>query len=231
MTQERWLAMPGYEGRYEVSDRGRVRSFAKNTQEPVIKKQRKDERGYWRTCLAEPGRQRYRLVYPLVLRAFGGPRPPGMECAHLDGDKDNNAIENLAWVTHAENMRQASEHGTCARGERTPNSKLTAEAVLQIRAAAGITPTRELAKRFGVKIECIQRVLSGRRWKHVEWPPGCSAAAWKAACARKLNEDSVREIRKLRGEGIAVREIGDRFGVDHRHIYGVLSGRIWGSVT
>jgi HNH endonuclease len=55
--------------------------------------------------------KRFRL-HSLVLECFVGPRPPGMECRHLDGNPSNNALENLAWGTRSENRADQVRHGT-----------------------------------------------------------------------------------------------------------------------
>ena len=72
-------------------------------------------------------------VNRLILFAFVGPAPPGKECRHLDGNKDNNCLENLLWGTRAENIRDAIRHGTFPRGERSGHAKISDEAVTKIR--------------------------------------------------------------------------------------------------
>ena len=113
---EKWLPVVGHEGRYEVSDRGRVRSLDRlNARGQKIKgrilKERPLPNGRPRVSIAAGGRAVDAYVYHLVLDAFIGPRPQGMECLHWDDDPTNNTLENLRWGTRADNMRDMSRNG------------------------------------------------------------------------------------------------------------------------
>ena len=73
-----------------------------------------------------------RYVHQLVLEAFVGPRPEGMESRHFpDRDPANNRVENLSWGTHQQNIRDQKVHGTDNSGERNGQVKLTASMVKQ----------------------------------------------------------------------------------------------------
>jgi hypothetical protein len=95
--EERWLPVVGYEGFYEVSDQGRVRSRyrvlkqARNTQKRLI------------VCLSKQNKARVRLVHHLVLEAFVGLRPSGTEACHWNDIADDNRLANLRWDTHEAN--------------------------------------------------------------------------------------------------------------------------------
>jgi hypothetical protein len=140
---ERWLPVVGYEEWYEVSDRGRVRSL-----DPVARGRHKPGMilspfltvGYPSVTLWPRQRdgngkpiKRTSLIHDLMLTAFVGPRPPGMECCHEDDVKTNNVLGNLSWGTSLDNkadMRRNGGHGntkkvTCKRGHRlvVPNLK------------------------------------------------------------------------------------------------------------
>lgn len=97
---ERWLPIPGHEGRYEVSDQGRIRN-AKNGRVRIL---RKDRRGYPRTVLLVNGNPVSVAAHRAVLSAFD-PRPDWkqMHVNHKDGEPSNNALSNLEWCTNAEN--------------------------------------------------------------------------------------------------------------------------------
>ncbi|MDE2095631.1 MAG: HNH endonuclease [Patescibacteria group bacterium] len=89
---------------------------------------------YRQVCLVDgSGNKKYSLVHRLVLEAFIGPCPPGMECRHLNGNRSDNRLENLCWGTRIENVEDKRKHGTILRGEMNPNAKLTADTVIQIR--------------------------------------------------------------------------------------------------
>lgn len=124
-AEEVWAVVAGYSGRYEVSNFGRVRSFNRKgpkgflNSEPKILKANITKHGYADHTLFLPGGKRTRKsVARLVLEAFVGPCPDGLEAAHLDGDRLNNNADNLAWKTHLENIRDKYDHGTMFYGVR-----------------------------------------------------------------------------------------------------------------
>ncbi len=121
---ERWRPVVGYEGAYEVSDLGRVRSLDRVT----------DRGRKWRGRMMSPcplqndyvivtlwreGKQRSPLVHRLVLAAFVGPAPDGHEALHRDGNRANNQLSNLAWGTHSENEYDKVSHGTHRQASKT----------------------------------------------------------------------------------------------------------------
>jgi hypothetical protein len=166
---EVWKAIPGFEGAYEVSDQGRVRSldriltspnarrgFPKRLRGRVLKGQ-KHSGGYEQVGLSGE----LHLVSWLVLTVFRGPRPLGMESCHNDGDKWNNTLKNLRWGTHVENCDDRRTHGTNCDGERNASCKLTIAEVAAIRASEGVKTRRNLSEEFGVSESQIGRILRG----------------------------------------------------------------------
>lgn len=127
MSSERWLPVIGHPG-YEVSDLGQVRSLDRQMAQlsslgvsysrvlrgqllrPLVQKS-----GYQKVTVA--GRT-YR-VHVLVMRAFVGPCPDGMEVCHWDGNKSNNQLENLRYDTRSENGRDAVRHGSNPSSAKT----------------------------------------------------------------------------------------------------------------
>lgn len=118
---ERWAPVRGWEGRYEVSDQGNVRSLdhtVRNRYASYVRKggplknHAKDGHGGHHQVRIGGRSGRWRTVHQLVLEAFVGPIPPGMEVRHLNGDPTDNRLENLAYGTHSENMRDRLAHGT-----------------------------------------------------------------------------------------------------------------------
>lgn len=114
---ENWLPIPGFEGRYEVSDQGRVRSLASGT--PRLVSTRIGFGGYRRVTLYLNGRRWHRTVHVLVALAFIGPRPDGMEVRHLDGDQLNNCRSNLTYGTPTENHLDTVRHGRNPSANKT----------------------------------------------------------------------------------------------------------------
>lgn len=121
---EIWKPIPGYEGQYEVSDQGRVRSLDRT----ITNSKGVTSRLTGRTLRSSPTKAGYpivqippkkRYVHRLVLEAFIGSCPQGMECRHLDGNPSNNRLDNLVWGTHSENNRDIVTHGKHNYGSRT----------------------------------------------------------------------------------------------------------------
>lgn len=112
MTVERWLPVPGYEGLYEVSDQGHVRSVPRHGTRGGALRPWLDRKGYAMVRLYRGARQKGLSTHRLVLLAFVGPPGPGQQCRHLDGDSSNNRLANLAWGTRSENARDRVRHGT-----------------------------------------------------------------------------------------------------------------------
>jgi hypothetical protein len=109
-----------------------------------------------------------RLVHHLVLEAFTGPCPPGLQARHLDGNPANNRPGNLVWGTQSENEQDKVRHGTDNRGERSWRAKLTEETVHLIRAliARGVQK-RRIAAGLRVSVSAVEYVGTGGRWGHV----------------------------------------------------------------
>ena len=120
---ENWKPVPGYEGCYEVSDRGSVRSLdrvardGKRLRGQAIAPWQMPS-GHLRVGLTRNGIKRTLKVHRLVLLAFVGPPPTGMEVLHRDGDPTNNTLENLRWGTKSENSRDQLAHGTHAEARK-----------------------------------------------------------------------------------------------------------------
>lgn len=127
--KEKWLPVVGWEGLYEVSDLGRVRSLDRVIVERGTGTVRQvkgrimkatPHEGWVSVTLSRGGRnKRYAKVHHLVLEAFVGPRPAGMEGCHNYGDFRDNRLESLRWDTPSENMRDQVRHGTHHWAKRT----------------------------------------------------------------------------------------------------------------
>lgn len=172
---ERWLPVVGYEGRYEVSDLGRVRSVPR-----VVHTRARwgaQVRHYPSKILSHHLNKGYPMVrlggggptvqvHVLVLEAHVGPRPPGFEACHGDGVRDNNALTNLRWASRKENQADRIRHGTDQFGERNATAKLTWAQVDEMRAlsATGVSQ-RVLAANFGVHVMTVNAIVHGRVWR------------------------------------------------------------------
>ncbi len=117
---ERWRDIPGWEGYYRVSDLGCVESVERivpNGDKMMTVRQRflrplPNNNGYEQVQLYGDGKRSRQLVSRLVLLAFVGPCPEGMEVCHNDGDKRRNHLQNLRYGTSSENKLDMARHGT-----------------------------------------------------------------------------------------------------------------------
>lgn len=121
---ENWRPVSGYEGAYEVSDQGRVRSLDRIARDGKRLRGRVLRpfvmpTGHVRAVLVKDGVRRTLKVHRLVLQAFVGPAPEGTEALHRDGNAGNNTLSNLRWGTKSENSRDQIAHGTHPFASRT----------------------------------------------------------------------------------------------------------------
>lgn len=125
-TDEIWKDIPGWEGLYQASSLGRIKSLERRqphrggcapariqVRKARILRPGRHPKGYLivALCATHIGRppKTYR-AHRLICEAFHGPCPEGHECAHNDGTRDNNAAANLRWATHAENIADKAIH-------------------------------------------------------------------------------------------------------------------------
>ena len=109
---EQWRPVVGFEGLYEVSDRGNVRGFRPRALELTRDR-------HYRVKLTRQGVLKGHLVHVLVLEAFVGPRPPGLIACHNNGDGLDNRVENLRWDTRSANGIDAVLHGDNRNSAKT----------------------------------------------------------------------------------------------------------------
>jgi len=181
--KEEWRSVVGFNGAYQVSNFGRVRSLDRVICRPPsgeVKIRGRTLRGspsnhgYPRVSLTQPGRKRKeKTVHRLVAQAFLS-SVAGKPCInHKDGDKKNNVVSNLEWCTHAENMHHAGRvlevlAGRSGPGEQSPAAKLkeTEVRVIKRRLINGETPA-VIAQDYPVGSTAISEIRAGRSWRHV----------------------------------------------------------------
>lgn len=165
----RWI--PGFEGHYKVTDQGVVISTKRKTQATMKLWPRRD--GYLQVQLRMRGRANNRLVHTLVASAFIGAPPDGQEVNHIDGNKQNNGLENLEYVSKSANMKHAFSRGLrCTAGELHPRRKLSREVVSEIRQE--ILRERQSGRKYGVLVSIqknyglsrntVRRIAEGTHW-------------------------------------------------------------------
>lgn len=172
---ETWLPILGYEGIYEVSNLGNIRSLDRYRHGGgfILGRAMKTSTtmGYPYFNASKDGVCNPMYVHFAVASAFLGARESGKQINHKDGNKRNNCVDNLEYVTPSENMSHAIEHSLNRvpkpdnRGERHGMSKLSNAQVLEIKndLIAG-EPVKEIAQKYNVSKSTIHDIKSGRTW-------------------------------------------------------------------
>jgi hypothetical protein len=176
LEKETWKDIPDYEGYYQVSNLGRVKSLSRFLNVISNKKRKTTERllipifgdnGRFHVSLCKERKIWQPPVGKLVLLAFIGRPFKGTECCHgPDFDPTNNRLENLRWGTHSENMLDKVKNGTDCRGEKCKLSKLTWEKVHEIRTLHFVEKftRKQLAKMFSVDKCTIGKIVTYKTW-------------------------------------------------------------------
>lgn len=161
-TMEKWKNIKGYEGKYEVSNCGRVRSLNyRRSGEVKELKPGTDGFGYKFVLLSTNGKPRMKKVHRLVYEAFRGPIPAGMEINHLDENPANNWLENLETCTRKENNNYGSHNERVAKANGKPVQQIdrvTGE-VLNI-----FPSVREAGRQTGINPSHIASCCKGKPW-------------------------------------------------------------------
>lgn len=161
--QEIFKQVKDYEGYYEISNIGNVRSTSyKGTR---LLKPAKTKRGYLNVIFCVNQTKVHKLIHRLVAEAFI-PNPRNLEQVnHINGNKEDNTVENLEWCTSEYNNQHALNRGLLNRYEDRPEAKLTKELVLKIPELIkqGAT-TDDLKDLFKVSRRCIDNIFEGKNW-------------------------------------------------------------------
>lgn len=129
----------------------------------------RDKDGYRKVILVRDGVRHYFRVHHLVLLAFVGPCPPGMEGRHKNNLRDDNRADNLLWSTHVDNVADKKAHGTHQRGSKNGMAAIDEVKAKRIkrRLARGASPTA-VARTEGVAKSIVNNIKYHGTWKHVE---------------------------------------------------------------
>lgn len=197
---EEWKAIPGFEGFYEASNVGSVKSLDRQCHHPLtpsgkqnrkgkaLKPSKVSKYGHLRVRLHINGAPAQKYVHQLVLLAFVGPLPVGQEVRHLNGVASDNRLENLAYGTRKENVDDSRRHGTLQakaalvsaskKGistvwcERHGMAKLTAAQVRNMRQdfENGMN-TAEAGRKYGISQAHASNIRSGKAWARIDEEP------------------------------------------------------------
>ena len=165
--QETWKTINDYDGLYEISNTGKVKSFYGKFK---ILKNCKLINGYLRVGLCKTKKQRLFLVHRLVAKAFIPNHNNYPQVNHKNGIKNDNYIENLEWVTRSQNVLHAHANGLISQsGEKNAGSKLKNKDILDIRRLykTGNFSQRKIAAMFAVSGANVFNIVNSKTWINV----------------------------------------------------------------
>ena len=174
---EFWADIEGYEGFYEISHLGRVKSlrrtimrtnnrkqtFKENILKPVL-----TSKGYLTVNLHKVGKVKTFKIHRLLALSFIDNPDNKPQVNHIDGIKTNNRLNNLEWNTSSENTQHAYNNSLLLprKGIKHHMSKITEKQVLEIRASKNKTH-QQLADDFQLSRQTIGKIINRKRWKHI----------------------------------------------------------------
>jgi hypothetical protein len=176
---ETWLPVIGFEGLYEVSHHGQVRSLdhqvtqnsrwglQSRIQRGRLLRPKRCKGGYLQVCLYRAGVPCYRHIAHIVAEAFIGLRPAGQQVCHCNGVKTDNRACNLRYDTIKGNVADKVVRGTLLRGENHYNAKASEEVVRALRAQGKDRSWAQLAEQYGFSKGNVRSILTFKTWRHV----------------------------------------------------------------
>ena len=211
---EIWKPIPEYPG-YDVSDHGQVRSYYKRVKNDGrggawkiadtpqrIMAGGSDGRYLYQFIKHESGEFRNVKTHVLIMLAFVGECPDGLEVCHNDNIKYNNRLDNLRYDTHANNMLDAAHAGG------TGGRKLTNDQALKARQRYRDGESRDaLEKELGVSRKNLSNCLRGKTFAHL-------GSENTVEYVRRITDTQVREMRELRQGGALLKELAERYNLD-----------------
>ncbi len=158
---------------YAVTKNGQIWSKYSHQWLILIEKRPRTGDNYLSVALYKGKKGFWKSVHRLVLETFKGSCPKGMECRHLDGNKQNNELKNLCWGTRKQNIQDSILQGTHQslhqNGSKNPRAKLTeqdAKMIIYI-FNTGLFAQTTIADFYNVVISVISNIVNKKRWKHI----------------------------------------------------------------
>lgn len=155
---EIWKDIPGYEGLYQISDKGNIFIVNRNK----LLKGCYDRDSYKLTALSKNNKKKTFKVHRLVMLAFVGPSP--LQVNHINGIKTDNRLENLEYCTHKENMQHASKMGL-ARNYKKINEEAVFK-ILDLLEENKLTQ-KQIGEKFNITFQQVSLIKLGKTWKKI----------------------------------------------------------------
>lgn len=177
--QEVWKYIEGYEGKYQVSNMGRVKSVERKVKHPKgglmilrsrILKPASAAGGYAVVNLSKKNKAKLMYIHRAVALSFLDNPKNKQQVNHINGNKRDNSASNLEWCTPKENMKHASSSGLVKHnGSQSVNSKLKEKDVKKIRKeySLGNTTHQKLSEQYNVCRTLITQIINRKVWKHI----------------------------------------------------------------
>jgi len=171
LISEIWKDIIGFEGIYKISNLWNINKIS-GLKIGILKPQITKD-GYLRIGLTKNNIRKQYFIHRLILETFIGPRPPGMECRHLNGIRTDNRLENLRWGTSQENNDDQIKHGTRlnrARGFKNGMTKLNEKQVRVIKylLKTNYLTQKEIGEIFDVNKKTIGAIKRNKTWKYIK---------------------------------------------------------------
>jgi hypothetical protein len=246
-TLEEWRPIPDTDGWYDASTHGRIRSWLKHRglgrrDIPRILKAWNGGHGYLAVGICVPHQpQRRAKVHSLICKAFLGPRPEGYQANHIDGNRSNNHISNLEYVTPSENIRHARDV-LGGLGNQTLTREQALEVITYL--TQGKFTQGEIAAMFGVVNGTVSAIWDGGSWSDLprDYPMGINYGDWcdnRSAILHRIRdteglgtqiltrEQAENIIAMLTKGRLSQKKIGKIYGVDKGTIGAIWKSRNW----
>lgn len=181
MSNEVWKEIPGYNGRYQISNFGRVRSFSKWKNGGLLKPGKCGNPGpyLWVNLVYEKDRiKKNCYIHRLVAENFLDSVEGKTEVNHIDGNTLNNRADNLEWCTHGENMKHASLSGALSKGqdpykgEKNPRSKAVLQYDLNGNFIREWGSVNQVMRETGIPADRIFRCCNPQKYPHEKTAKG-----------------------------------------------------------
>lgn len=239
--KEEWRDIKEFEGYYQISNLGRVRSLSRKVKSKwgYVLRQGKiraidfDNFGYPTCRLSKNGKHKNKRIHVLICEAFLGGKKPNEEVNHIDGNKANSILSNLELVTRSGNIKHAYKLGLRKPkyGEQNHLSKLTEKQVLDIFSQRDSSIAKVLSEKYCVSTDTIYDIWSGTKWAHLTKAIKINRIRkGEQHCCAKITEKEVIQIRKL-SISMSKRELADKFNITYDHVRQILSYYTWKHVA
>lgn len=254
-SQETWKDILNYEGLYQISSLGNVKSLIKSTTKKIktpggyrqlerILKPALNNGGYFIVTLSKNNHHKTCPIHKLVATAFIPNTNNKPQINHIDCNKLNNSVKNLEWVTAQENSEHAILNGLTTfehlRGENHKNSKLTKKKINQIREDYYINncTLSEIAKNFGICPQTAHEIVTFKMWGHVtqNYDLYLSMKDERSSFHKrgennfmsKLELKEIKKIRKLHStKRHSLKELGIMFNTSPTNISSIVNNKTW----